>query len=201
MPPRCVRERIRHAGCLRSTWTSFAPTAAGSSHRRSSPRQPARGPGGGRVSRRRNRPRPPRPSPPRIRFGVIGLNHGHIYGQVAATIAGGGELVLYFADEPDLASEFAKRYPQAKLARSAREDAGRSVAQADRERVDSERARPARHPGHAARQGLHGRQAGHDDAGAAGGSAARAGGDEADLLDPVQRTAREQGDRQRPASS
>jgi predicted dehydrogenase len=63
----------------------------------------------------------PAPRPPRIRFGVIGLNHGHIYGQVAATIAGGGELVSYFADEPDLASAFAKRYPQATLARSARE--------------------------------------------------------------------------------
>lgn len=59
--------------------------------------------------------------PPRIRFGVIGLNHGHIYGQVAAAIAGGGELVSYFGEEPDLASAFAKRYPQATLARSARE--------------------------------------------------------------------------------
>jgi predicted dehydrogenase len=66
-------------------------------------------------------PAPAPARPPRIRFGVIGLNHGHIYGQVAATIAGGGELVSYFADEPDLASAFAKRYPQATLARSARE--------------------------------------------------------------------------------
>jgi predicted dehydrogenase len=58
---------------------------------------------------------------PRLRFGVIGLNHGHIYGQVAATIAGGGELVSYFAEEPDLARAFATRYPQATLAHSARE--------------------------------------------------------------------------------
>jgi predicted dehydrogenase len=36
-------------------------------------------------------------------------------------LRGGGELVSYFADEADLASAFAKRYPQAKLARSARE--------------------------------------------------------------------------------
>jgi len=64
-------------------------------------------------------PAPVRPA--RIRFGVIGLNHGHIYGQVAATIAGGGELVSYFGEEPDLASAFAKQYPQAKLGRSARE--------------------------------------------------------------------------------
>jgi predicted dehydrogenase len=66
-------------------------------------------------------PAPTPARPPRIRFGVIGLNHAHIYGQVAATIAGGGELVSYFADEPDLAIAFAKRYPQATLARSARE--------------------------------------------------------------------------------
>ena len=67
-------------------------------------------------------PAPASPAkPPRIRFGVIGLNHGHIYGQVAAAIAGGGELVSYFGEEPDLASAFAKRYPQATLARSARE--------------------------------------------------------------------------------
>jgi predicted dehydrogenase len=66
--------------------------------------------------------RAPAPAgPPRIRFGVIGLNHDHINGQVDATIRGGGELVSYFAKEPDLASAFAKRYPQARLARSARE--------------------------------------------------------------------------------
>ena len=59
--------------------------------------------------------------PPRLRFGVIGLNHGHIYSQVAATIAGGGELVSFHAKEPDLVEAFAKRHPQAKLARSERE--------------------------------------------------------------------------------
>ena len=59
--------------------------------------------------------------PPRIRFGVIGLNHGHIYGQVEAAIGGGGELVSFYAKEADLASAFAKRHPQAKLARSERE--------------------------------------------------------------------------------
>src|SRR5215218_4854094 len=65
---------------------------------------------------------PPAPQgPPRLRFGVIGLNHGHIYSQVAATLAGGGELASFFAKETDLAGEFVKRYPQAKLARSERE--------------------------------------------------------------------------------
>jgi predicted dehydrogenase len=54
----------------------------------------------------------------RIRFSVIGINHGHIYGQVEAVVRGGGELVSFYAKEPDLAAAFAKRYPQAKQADS-----------------------------------------------------------------------------------
>jgi predicted dehydrogenase len=54
----------------------------------------------------------------RIRFAAIGLNHGHINGQTDSVIRGGGELVSFFAKEPDLAAAFSKRYPQAKLARS-----------------------------------------------------------------------------------
>lgn len=57
----------------------------------------------------------------RIRFSVIGLNHGHINGQTEAVVRGGGELVSFFAKEADLAADFAKRYPQAKLARSEKE--------------------------------------------------------------------------------
>lgn len=56
-----------------------------------------------------------------IRFSVIGLNHGHIYGQTEAVIRGGGELVSFYAKEPDLAAAYAKRYPQAKLASSEKE--------------------------------------------------------------------------------
>ena len=56
--------------------------------------------------------------PPSIKFSVIGLNHGHIYGQTAALIRGGGELVSFYAKEADLAAAFAKRYPDAKLASS-----------------------------------------------------------------------------------
>ncbi|MFN3379139.1 MAG: gfo/Idh/MocA family oxidoreductase, partial [Runella zeae] len=52
---------------------------------------------------------------PRIKFAVIGMNHGHIYGQVEAVVRGGGQLVSYYAKEPDLVAAFAKRYPQAKL--------------------------------------------------------------------------------------
>ncbi|MGV3640670.1 MAG: Gfo/Idh/MocA family protein, partial [Adhaeribacter sp.] len=55
---------------------------------------------------------------PRIRFSVIGINHGHIYGQIEAVTRGGGELVSCYAKEPDLAAAFAKRYPKAKMARS-----------------------------------------------------------------------------------
>src|SRR5262245_33831993 len=58
---------------------------------------------------------------PRIKFAVIGLNHGHINGQTDAVIRGGGELVSFFAKEPELAAQFSKRYPNAKLAHSEKE--------------------------------------------------------------------------------
>lgn len=56
--------------------------------------------------------------PPRIKFAVIGMNHGHIYGQVEAVTRGGGELVSFFTKEADLTAAFAKRYPDAKQAKS-----------------------------------------------------------------------------------
>jgi len=59
--------------------------------------------------------------PPRIRFAVIGINHPHIYSQVAAVQRGGGELVSVHAQEPDLLAEFTKRFPQAKPAPSENE--------------------------------------------------------------------------------
>ncbi len=55
---------------------------------------------------------------PRLKFAVIGMNHGHIYGQVEAVKRGGGELVAFYAKEPDLAANFGKRYPDAKLVRN-----------------------------------------------------------------------------------
>jgi predicted dehydrogenase len=55
---------------------------------------------------------------PRIKFAAVGLNHDHIYGQVNAVIRGGGELVSFYAKEPELAAAFSKRYPQSKLAGS-----------------------------------------------------------------------------------
>ena len=60
----------------------------------------------------------PLQKPPRIKFAVIGANHGHINSQTTATIRGGGELVALYAKEDDLAAAFLKRFPQAKRARS-----------------------------------------------------------------------------------
>ncbi len=57
----------------------------------------------------------------RIRFAVIGLNHGHINGQTNAVLRGGGELISFYAKEPELSADFQKRFPQAKLARSEQE--------------------------------------------------------------------------------
>jgi predicted dehydrogenase len=65
-------------------------------------------------------PEPP-PGPPRIRFAAIGMNHGHINGQTDTVIRGGGELVSFYAKEPELCAAYGKRYPQAKLARSEQE--------------------------------------------------------------------------------
>ena len=60
-------------------------------------------------------------APSRIKFAAIGLNHGHIYGQVEAVKRGGGQLASFYAKEPDLAAAFAKRFPEARQARSEQE--------------------------------------------------------------------------------
>ncbi|MCC7355396.1 MAG: Gfo/Idh/MocA family oxidoreductase [Anaerolineae bacterium] len=57
----------------------------------------------------------------RIRFSVIGINHGHIYQQANALLGAGAELVSFYAQEPDLVANFARTYPQARPARSAQE--------------------------------------------------------------------------------
>jgi len=56
-----------------------------------------------------------------IRFSAIGLNHGHIYGQVNALLEAGAEFVSFYAKEPDLVAQFANAYPQARLAGSIKE--------------------------------------------------------------------------------
>jgi predicted dehydrogenase len=58
---------------------------------------------------------------PTIRFAAIGLNHGHIYGQVNALLQAGAEFVSFYAKEPELVTSFSETFPQAKLARSAEE--------------------------------------------------------------------------------
>ncbi len=61
-----------------------------------------------------------KPSAPEnsIRFSVIGLNHGHIYGMVDSLIKGGGELIAVYSREPELLPGFTRRYPKAKVAKS-----------------------------------------------------------------------------------
>ena len=49
---------------------------------------------------------------PKIRFAVTGLNHGHIYDMVNAVLTAGAEAVCFYAPEDDLATQFAKAYPQ-----------------------------------------------------------------------------------------
>ena len=49
-----------------------------------------------------------------VRFAVIGANHGHIHGLIAAAERGGGELVAFHIVEPDIAAEFAQRRSNAR---------------------------------------------------------------------------------------
>ena len=58
---------------------------------------------------------------PNVRFSVIGINHGHIFGQVNLMLRAGAQFVSFYAKEPDLAAQFGERYPQARLAGSAQE--------------------------------------------------------------------------------
>lgn len=58
---------------------------------------------------------------PSIRFSVIGMNHGHIYGQTNLLLRAGAELVSFYAPEPDLAAAFASAFPQARQAASEQE--------------------------------------------------------------------------------
>jgi len=55
---------------------------------------------------------------PVLKFGVIGVNHGHINAQTNAILRARGELAWVFAKEPELLAAFRKQFPQAKAARS-----------------------------------------------------------------------------------
>lgn len=54
----------------------------------------------------------------KIRFSVIGINHGHIYGMVDALTEGGGSMVAVYSKEPELLADFVKKYPSVKVAKS-----------------------------------------------------------------------------------
>jgi predicted dehydrogenase len=58
---------------------------------------------------------------PRIKFGVIGINHAHIYSMSSSIIKGGGEMVAFYAKEADLAKDFAAKFPGVKQAASENE--------------------------------------------------------------------------------
>ena len=62
-----------------------------------------------------------RTTPGRIKFSVIGLNHGHINSMTTAVVRGGGDLTLVYAREPELVAQFTKQFPMAKVARSEQE--------------------------------------------------------------------------------
>jgi predicted dehydrogenase len=55
---------------------------------------------------------------PLIRFGVIGINHGHIYGMVNALVQAGAKFVSFYAKEPELVAQFQTQYPDVPLART-----------------------------------------------------------------------------------
>jgi predicted dehydrogenase len=53
-----------------------------------------------------------------VRFGVVGVNHNHIFAQTDLLLRAGAELTAFFAEEADLAAEYGRRYPQARRVRS-----------------------------------------------------------------------------------
>ena len=56
-----------------------------------------------------------------IRIAAIGLNHGHIYGQVNCLLREGAELVAFHAEEDELAAPIAEKYTEAKRVADKRE--------------------------------------------------------------------------------
>ncbi|MEX0854017.1 MAG: Gfo/Idh/MocA family oxidoreductase [Bauldia sp.] len=54
------------------------------------------------------------PTSPGFAFSVIGINHGHIYGQVQVMLDAGCRLKSFLAPEDDLAAAFMKAFPTAR---------------------------------------------------------------------------------------
>jgi predicted dehydrogenase len=57
-------------------------------------------------------------SPAPVRFGVIGLNHNHIFEMTELLVHAGAELVGFAAVEDDLAAAYVQRFPDARRLRS-----------------------------------------------------------------------------------
>ena len=59
----------------------------------------------------------------RLKFGVLGINHEHIFRMVEAVREGGGELAMIFADKPDPnhGAKFLRENPDVRRAREERE--------------------------------------------------------------------------------
>ena len=56
--------------------------------------------------------------PGEFRFGAIGLDHGHIYGQCNGLLEAGGEVISVFDPDPAKVEKFRTTYPGARAARS-----------------------------------------------------------------------------------
>jgi predicted dehydrogenase len=65
-----------------------------------------------------------------IKFGVIGLNHGHIYWMIKGLLSTGkAECIGYFADEPELQKEMKRAFPSIPLVKNEEEIFNRSDVQ------------------------------------------------------------------------
>lgn len=48
-----------------------------------------------------------------VRFGVIGVNHAHIFEMTEVLLSAGAELAAFYASEDDLAAEYSAKFPAA----------------------------------------------------------------------------------------
>src|SRR5437868_14266142 len=54
----------------------------------------------------------------KIKFGVCGISHDHIYGMTGAIKRGGGTLTKVWGQEPDKVEAFKKRFPEVEVAKT-----------------------------------------------------------------------------------
>ncbi|MEO8360344.1 MAG: Gfo/Idh/MocA family oxidoreductase [Vicinamibacteria bacterium] len=103
------RSFLKHAGLVGSAATVgvFADTA-----------RALRGETGTVREQVSNVPKAFAPPANKIKFGVCGISHDHIYGMSAAIQRGGGELVVAWGDEDDKIAAFRRRFPDVRFAKS-----------------------------------------------------------------------------------